>query len=534
MQDATQILNTLDNTRVTQRDYSDVQWQYIQDQNGGNFSNMVQFNTTILKTYFIDYHNAYIALPFQVTSAGAAYNGSEALAFRSSILQLINQLMVTTESGMTLVNENYSPYYINAIRLHLENNTDFFDVMGGQLQMASSIDKWLDVQTPGVVNSFLKNADRLAVDWNTANHPVGTGAVMNDANKFLTTTITAGTGLAPAPPLTFVTGENKYCNPAFLQRIGIFKNMFDFDGGGVAPTNSYYGTAMIPLSLLHDFFRQFNIAVINLGLQLQLFLTQPDGIVQNLQVMMTGAGVNSTVIGQPIITYGLRSKVMTGARLYVRNVKFNAADSIRMNAKLSENFTKSINFLSTDYIPDRSAVAHNISDAISGEQFQQEIVSSVVYPLRVWMLCYPDVALSSDPAALRWPLSSCPFYLDNANMLINGVPIWKLSQKWPQDHWEMIKSQFPSESSTVVTYSDYIRFGSWMCFDLQRLGLERLTSPTEPVSLTITGNLKRAPGNLYTSCKVIYLIERMNEITFSFGSTTTSLVVGNISLNNTA
>jgi len=522
MQDATQILNTLDNTRVTQRDYSDVQWQYVQDQNGGTFSNMVQFNTQILKTYFIDYHNAYIQLPFTVSSGGTAYDGSEAIAFRDSILQLFNQLIVTTDTGMSLLNENVSPFYINSLRLHLEQNTDYFKVMGSQLHMAETIDKWLDVQTPGTINSFVKNGDRLAATWNTNSAAYGTVAVMNDANRYLYgTTGDAGTTLP-------IVGENKYFNPAFFQRVGIFKNMTTFTSG------KYSGIAMIPLALLHDFFRQFNIAVINLGLQFQLYLTQPEGIVQNQQMFMTAAGVNAASIGQPIVSYGIQSDIKQTARLYVRNVKFNAADSIRMNAKLSENFTKSINFISTDYIPDRSSAG----TSFGGETavfFQQEVVSSIVYPLRLWMLCYPDVAVSSDPAAMRWPTSSYPYYLDQANVMINGVPYWKLPLKFPQDHWEMLKDNFPSLNSTVITYNDFIRFGSVMCFDLQRLGLERITSPTEPVSLTVQGTLTKAPGNNYAgSCKVVYLIERMNEITFSFGSQTTSLVVGNISLNNTA
>lgn len=541
MSDATQILNTLDNTRVTQRDYSDVQWQYVQDQNGGNFSNMVQFNTNILKTYFIDYHNGYIDLPISIKCAtGADFTGNEPIAFRNSILQIFNQIMLTTDTGTTLVNENISPYYINALRLALENNCDYFDVMGGQLHMSNCIDKWLDVQSfangnPFQYNQFAKNGDRLVIDWNTANHDAGTAAVMNDANKYLYQTITAVTpssGTAtttPALPLSFVQGENKYCNPAFLQRIGIFKNMTQFDATG----KQYYFHAMIPLALLHDFFRQFNMAVINLGLQLQLYFTQPDGILQNMQVFMTGAGVSSEPTKQPIISYGNNAFGGQGARLYVRNLKFNAPDSIRMNAKLAENYTKSINFLTTDYIPDRT-VAPTVVNQTGGTFFQQEIVSAVVYPLRVWMLCYPDVAITSTAAALRWPLTSCPFYLDQANILINGVPLWKLPLTWPQDHWEMIRSQFPSETSTIVTYNDYTRWGSWMCFDLSRLGLERITSPTEPVSLTIQGNMKRGAGSAYESCKVIYLIERMNEITFSFGSTSTSLVVGNISLNNTA
>lgn len=523
MDDATQILNTLDNRRVTQRDYSDVQWQYIQDQNAGNYSNMIQFNTTILKPYFIDYHNAYIWLPLSIKSSGADYDGLEALAFRESILQLINQLLVTTDSGMSLVTENQSPYYINWIRLIVENNTDYFKCNGSYLQMAETIDKWLDVQATATPNSFPGNPARVVADWNSASHNVGTAAVMNDANKYLV----GNTGTSPST--TYMQSENKFFNPAFCQRIGFFKNTYLYNSS----THSYDGVAMLPLALLHDFYRQLNMAIINLGFQIQIYLTQPQGTLNNQQVFMTGDGVQSDTVVQPLITYGNTSGIGQGARLYVRNVKFNAADSERMNAKLAENFTKSINFISTDYIPDRSSgTDFGVGDTTP---FQQEIVSSVVYPLRIWMLCYPDVALTSNAAALRWPLNSLPYVLDQANVLVNSQPYWKNPLVWPHDHWQMFKDQMPSEGGSIVTYNDYVRFGSLMCFDIQRLGLERITSPTEPVSLAVQGQLRRLPGNLYAGkCKVIYLIERMNEITISFGSTTTSLVIGNISLNNTA
>ncbi len=529
MDDATQILNTLDNRRITQRDYSDVQWQYIQDQNAGNYSNVINFNTTVLKPYFIDYHNAYVWLPISIKAQTGVYDGNEALAYRTGILGLINQLIVTTDTGMSLVTENQSPFYINWLRLIIENNTDYFKCNGSYLQMAETIDKWLDVQDTTNVNSFPGNPNRLVADWNTGNHVVGTAAVMNDANRYLVSS--AGTS---TPTTTYMQSENKFFNPAFKQRIGFFKNTFPFDNNVDDSKKSYDGVVMLPLALLHDFFRQLNMAIINLGFQFQLFLTQPQGTVFNQQVFMTGAGVSSDTVTQPIITYGNTSKKGQGARLYVRNVKFNAADSERMNAKLAENFTKSINFITTDYIPDLSSTSHTFGDGVSSMMFQQQIVSSVVYPLRIWMLCYPDTALTNNDAALRWPLTDCPFILNQANVLINGVPYWKNPLIWPHDHWEMLKDQMPSIGGSIITYNDYVRFGSIMCFDIQRLGLERITSPTEPVSLSVQGQLERLPGNLYSSCKVIYLIERMNEITFSFGSTTTSLVIGNISLNNTA
>lgn len=533
--DAVQILNTLDNQRVTQKDYADVAWQYLNDQNNGNYSNMIQFNTSTLKPYFVDYHNAYIYMPMTVqanmSEANAlAYNGAEAIAFRDSILELFQSLIVTTDTGMTIVNENLSMLYINMIRLRIENSMEWFNVMGGQLHMANCIDKWLDTSDAvAAPNTFTGITNYVNETWLTNVADSGTAGIWNDPNKYKKTLQNGE---------TLITNLNPYCNEGFRQRIGIFKNAFSYN----ASTHSYDGVVMIPLALLHDFFKQLNIAVINIGFNFQFYLTQPELQVQNFQVFMTADGVSNIPVTQPLISYG-RANVNSfgaGLRLYYRNVKFNAADSERIKGKLQENFTKSINFISTDFIPDRSSLGTMFSNAVGmintkqTHAFQQEIATSVVYPLRVWILCYPDVAITGAKGANRWPLTYTPFYIDDLNVNINNNPYKKLPMKWYHDNWEEIKAQFPTEYSTIMSYNDHRRFAQWQCFDLQRLGLERITSPTEPVSLSVTGNITRPAGCSYPSCKIIYLIERMNEVTFRFSTTETSMVVGNISLNNTA
>lgn len=543
--DATQIQNTLTNERYVPNDYADVQWQYIFDQNNGSYSNSIQFITTILKTQLIDYCNAFLWIPLRIASSGVAYTADTPIAYRESILQLINQITFSTDTGNTLIAENLAPYYINAIRMRLEKSFDYFEINGDQLQMSRCIDKWLNVENPvkasdaAGLNCFPRAGSTYALDYNAnVTHAVDAAGYWNNPYKYLRTSTATADALNVNPPVNasnrgFVYADNPYCNEGFRQRIGLFKNMYTFSGG------NYDSVAMIPIALLHDIFRSLNFACFNIGFNFQFYLTSPNGIAPSLPVMMTSDYCGNNPIDTPIITYGAVATAAAqgsgSCRLYYRSVKFNLRDNALLSSHLaSNNFNKSINFITTDLVNDRNSQGYTFQGGEFTTPFMQEIATGSVYPLRVWILAYPTDALNGGRGAHRWPLTNCPFYIDDLNIQINGVLYKKLNMKWHQDHWNELSAQFPSDVSTVLTHGDHRRFCRWTVIDIQRLGLERLTSPTEPVSLAVTGNLKRDPDCAQLACKIVYLIERMNEITFRFSQTDTSAVIGNISLNNTA
>lgn len=545
--DATQIQNTLTNERYVPNDYADVQWQYIFDQNNGSYSNSIQFITTVLKTQLIDYCNAFLWIPLRIRSSGTQYTQDTPIAYRESILQLINQITFSTDTGSTLIAENLAPYYINAIRMRLEKSFDYFEINGDQLQMSRCIDKWLNVEnvvkasdTAGL-NCFSKAGTTYALDYNVdVAHAVDAAGYWNNPYKYLRASVTTTPQENPtvnAFNRGLVFADNPYCNEGFRQRIGLFKNAYNF--GTNNGNNVYDSVAMIPIALLHDIFRSLNFACFNIGFNFQFYLTSPHGIAPSLPVMMTSDYCGGNVVATPIIEYGatatLASQGSGSCRLYYRSVKFNLRDNALLSSHLaSNNFNKSINFITTDYVNDRNSQGFTFDIGAFSTPFMQTIATSSVYPLRVWILAYPTDSLNGGKGAHRWPLTNCPFYIDDLNISINGVLYKKLNMKWHQDHWNELSAQFPSDVSTVITHGDHRRFCRWTVIDIQRLGLERLTSPTEPVTLDVSGNLKRDADCLQQSCKIVYLIERMNEITFRFSQTDTSAVVGNISLNNTA
>lgn len=158
-----------------------------------------------------------------------------------------------------------------------------------------------------------------------------------------------------------VAGINPNCNVGFLDRVTLFQNSAEYlyyaPGTQVQTLTNTYGChsywyrAIIPLKLLHDFFRQLDFPVINVGFNFQFSLAQSNGPVgsyiyppfqtSNNTYLITGAAnvpaattLAPTVGGgddtpYPIIFYGQEAGSATSTRLYYRVVKFSPSDNTR-------------------------------------------------------------------------------------------------------------------------------------------------------------------------------------------------------------
>jgi hypothetical protein len=236
--------------------------------------------------------------------------------------------------------------------------------------------------------------------------------------------------------------------------------------------------------------------------------------------------------GYPAVFYGQETGGQMGTRLYYRVVKFSPSDNARAAEKLTAGFTKSIKFISTDWF--REPVP--VSVGTSNHQFQ--FSTSVVHPLRVWVLPYPVVAYSAGTAgtvpvaagtreALQDPTFSpgvITGYYNQTNILINNVPYFRQNFITVDDLWEQLREQFDPDNGSMIDYVDFITYKRGQCYDLTRIS-DRLQSPTEPVNLVFNGN--RADG-LQVSLQMYYLTERLNQITFRFSSSDVAIVVGNL------
>lgn len=383
-----------------------------------------------------------------------------------------------------------------------------------------------------------------------------TGAVTT-GNFVLTSiggiSLLATSGSATLAPEVYgqLSGLNPNANLGFMDRVTVFQNSAEYQftpAGTNTPVgkisnpngcHTYFYRAIVPLKLMHDFFMQLNFPIINIGFNFQFTLAQSNGSTPNTQYPPFQTGNNSYLIsngvnqiGYPNVYYGQESGGQMGTRLYYRVVKFSPADNARVAEKLTTGFTKSVKFISTDWF--REPVP--VTSGTSNHQFQ--FSTSVVHPLRVWVLPYPVINYVGGtqgalpvPASTREALQDATFspgvitgYFNQSNILINNIPYFRQNFITVDDLWEQLREQFDPDNGSMIDYRSFLTYKRGQCYDLTRIS-DRLQSPTEPVNLVFNAN--RADG-LQCSLQMYYLTERLNQITFRFSSSDVAIVVGNL------
>jgi hypothetical protein len=262
-----------------------------------------------------------------------------------------------------------------------------------------------------------------------------------------------------------VAGLNPNANLGFKDRVTLLQNSAEYQfiaAGTPTPAGQqnangahvYYYRAIVPLKLLHDFFRQLDFPIINVGFNFQFTFAQQHGANINYTYPPIQTSNNTYLIAggsdttpYPSIWYGRETSGAQGTRLYYRVVKFSPADNARMAEKLTTGFTKSIKFISADWF--REPVP--VSNASATHQFQ--FSTSVVHPLRVWVQPYPVLTYAagtagqvSTPAQSREALVDPTFapgvvtaYFSQSNIQVNNVPYYRQNFSSVDDLWEQRK-----------------------------------------------------------------------------------------------
>lgn len=250
-----------------------------------------------------------------------------------------------------------------------------------------------------------------------------------------------------------------------------------------------------------------------------------------------------TTVTAPTITYA--NITNGGCRLWYKSVKYSPEDAARVSEMFAKGYTRSVKFLSTDYIPYGGITAIAPNGALS-----QTLTTSVVQPLRVWVLLYPvfsdgtatagtvvktsnGTTTNGQPAnALQrsdYSWGVIPGFLKDVQIQVNNLPYFRNvinpGGNYPQDWYERMKEQVPAGWGADFSYTEFIHTWCAHCIDVSRLS-DRLQSPTQSVSLQITANRSDAgPWGVVPT----FLIERQNQATFRFSSSDVTLVVGNVS-----
>ena len=145
-------------------------------------------------------------------------------------------------------------------------------------------------------------------------------------------------------------------------------------------------------------------------------------------------------------------------------MKFSAADTARVAEKLSTGFTKSIKFISTDWIKEPTTLAAGSS------QHQFQFSTSVVHPLRTWVVSSPFNTYGTafaNQSAIRdfktdptYAPGVMPIHWTQTNILINSIPYFRQNQMNYQDQWEQLREQFDPDNGSMISYVDFLNYKS--------------------------------------------------------------------------
>lgn len=590
------VYNTLNNTEIKDRQFADAEWNYIPDNNNGNYSNFISFLTTDLRGQNVDYANAFVTVPMMITATidtpNEGTNGgnsgpcstsitslSDLFSFRSSDLDLIDGLTISTDMNQTLVNENYAPFFINPLRLLIEHNQSWLSTNGSFINFSPS--SYPKHETSAFNNLDYANADTEVLDQPYASntfflkYPGGNGA---DVSLFC----------GPTNTLSYLANYTSYRIPAFGANVteqfiplisGTYTSLHDgsqpissiqdlklvnkgfynktssfFSGAYVnIPNDSttqiqIYYTAKIPLSELHNFWKNCDFIQSNIGYNIRLNLTVPNGqttgdfpIFQNnsysnYNVDLDGDGTGAIVGITTNSDYSYRVQYGVAApngggdnrcKLWYKWANLGPADNIKYASMLQQGLTKSINYLTTYYAyPSGNIFTFGTNTSVP---LNLSIAQGIVAPQRMWMLVYPTVALGPSIQAYRYAWDNQPYYLTNCNIQFNNQNYYDRSLQ-PIDFWTQLCEQMPLDGESLISYKEFMSYKRIHCFDFTRLR-KRLTRPNEPVNINITATLN-APTNVYgqgssvNTVTVIFLIESLNQATINFTTNQSSIVVG--------
>ena len=343
-----------------------------------------------------------------------------------------------------------------------------------------------------------------------------------------------------------IGARNPNFNRGFLQRVTAFQNasVYKYYPPGVMVpsgnsnpngTHIWWYIWKLPLNLIHDMYMQMNFPQINIGFNKTFYLSQGQGNAPMIVYPPLQIGQNSTIITggadtttQPSIYYGVTASGGTGCRLYYRTVKFSPTDTAKIAGRLVKGYTLSTRFIVTDWI-----IPSNYIISTGNAPTQQQVTTSTVHPMRMWVLAYPNnsnissgsniVGQGSFIRSFSYSAGVLPGFFNQTNVNLNNYQYFVQNFQNPMDLWNQLKEQFPPEGC-MLTYTDWLNFQRYMCYDLTRVA-QRLRAPTEAVSLQWVG--QRSDGLNY-NLELYFLVERMEQITQRVAAGETASVVGNL------
>lgn len=478
--DSQQISSLLHDDEEIDLSYSDSQLEYIVDSNSTSYTTQITFDCLPLTSKWCDLHNAYVTIPVSITPSAGSFSAAPVVAFKASILSLIRGVNITTGSGQTIFQESEN-FFINNLRLYLEQSNDFFISNKDHLQLG------IDKPLPGALSTLTSSAN--LINPRTAMFTAAVSATANSLNG------------------NFNAGFTDRNNALLTSTVA---------AGGAYGTGSITTILYLPLKYFCSFIDQLSFPIINTRLQINILLnTTASGspfIPVCTGTTLAGAVENTTNGVTTAIGYAGNQQ----CRLYYHNVKFSPQQAVMINKRLQQGFTKKISYTQTD-------VTQTYTNIASTSGFSHVVASSVISPQRVWAMCYPTGQLNTK----NWPspVTTGLFGLTNLNIQLNGTNYFTNAYNSTLELWDALSAQFPpsqagQDTSSLLSYNDFINTYRIHCLDISR-NKDRLRDPNAPVTLIVTG----APLSA-TAIDIVYLIEKTMKCVITFGASDVQVTVG--------
>ena len=535
--------------------FADSQWLSMPDQNQGSYTTgRLQFTTTNLRTQFVDYHNAYLVIPFSVTvpiTPAQAYLGASTgtnwsttvppnVCFKSSVLDLVPGIQHSTDTGTSIINTLSGLDQYNAWLLNTEHNDEWANEYGPALCYAPDIFPNSALSVPSLTNSVRDptNLPGISASSNTA--AVATlanpsGLTLNANTSPYNATCACASGTAsnnPNQAPQYSSTPNPYYNSGFKRRCDYFRDACTKVTYNANLTAwMFEGRFIVPLKYLHDFWMQDRAPKINVAYSTYFQIPWSNGSNSFNSPLMTDG-----LCGTPIITMlGAASSSATSiagqggagtqggaCQLYYRSVTFGPEDNKKIVSQISDGTWQTVDYMIIQTPPTQEVKAN--------APINQNLTQAVAAPLRV-------VGFFTQPNALSSPLllnQSSTVRLSGFNLLVNNTPLYKNAFQYDNEFWQIQQEQGNPNTGSVITYKDYTFNLRTIVADLQRLG-DRLPSPNAPVSIQVIGTRQDTyAGNSSAAIVVLqsqWIIESRQTIKYKINTSSTDVIVGLVNGN---
>jgi hypothetical protein len=470
--------------------YANRQLQYLTPTtNSYNLS--VSFDSVNITDRWTDWTNSYLRLPLTITYAANLVPAPvwPATFFKSSALSALSGVVVKTATGQPLLDERQAGLFANHLRLAMERDEDWLRSVAPEIHFS------MDRPGQGMVTGLKSAAEINIANLSPYTALPAIGVAANDGS---------GTNVA------FNLGAKE--RQQYLMASC-------YDDKGVAP--SFAGTTLncvlrIPLSCIHDFFRQMSFPIIGCRLQYEFYLTNSSNT--NFSPVCVGSAEAPSGAPLNIVAAGGTPTIAVTAgatpRLYYHAVQMKAEQNALAAQKLARGFSKRIVFRQYDLFKDISA-QQNIPD---GTTFQYEVTRSAVAAQKLWIMCYPNPAAGVGLInGSSWPsvLTTGPYGLTNIQCSLNNTPYLNNPISTLDEQYEMLKraGHIGADSGDVETLIPYQRFkltSRILPIDLSRAH-SLSADPNAPLSIRVD-----ATTQFPTNGDIVYVLERLVALDMDF------------------